>query len=120
MVSIKRVYEKPEKADGFRILVDRLWPRGINKEKSKIDLWLKDIAPGKDLRTWFCHDPEKWDAFRNRYFKELEALNEADGPLGVLLGHAHKGAVTLLYAAKDEHRNNAAALREYLRSRYKL
>jgi uncharacterized protein YeaO (DUF488 family) len=120
MVKIKRIYDKPTDADGSRILVDRLWPRGVSKKDAKVELWLKDIAPGNDLRKWFSHDPEKWDEFKRRYFKELDALTDKDGLLGIIVEHSRKGIVTLLYAAKDEDHNNAAALREYLHTKYKI
>ncbi len=120
MVKIKRVYDKPEDADGFRILADRLWPRGLSKKDAKVDLWLKEIAPENSLRKWFSHDPEKWDEFKQRYFKELGVLADNDNPLGVIIDHARKGAVTLLYAAKDEDHNNAVALLEYLKAKYKI
>jgi uncharacterized protein YeaO (DUF488 family) len=120
MVKIKRIYEKPSDADGFRILVDRLWPRGVSKKDANVELWLKEVAPGNDLRKWFSHDPEKWDEFKRRYFKELEALTGKDELLKAIVKHARKGAVTLLYAAKDEVHNNAAALREYLYARHKV
>ena len=120
MASIKRIYEKPSDADGFRILVDRLWPRGVSKKDAKVDLWLKEIAPGDDLRKWFSHDPEKWDEFRRRYFKELDAVTDREGVLGVIAEHARKGTVTLLYAAKDEDHNNAVALMEYLHTKHKV
>ncbi len=120
MVKIKRIYDKPSDADGFRILVDRLWPRGMNKKEAKIELWLKEIAPGNDLRKWFGHDPEKWDEFKRRYFKELEALPGKEELLSVIAERSRKGVVTLLYAAKDEHHNNAVALMEYLHAQHKI
>ena len=120
MASIKRIYEKPSDADGFRILVDRLWPRGVSKKDARVDLWLKEIAPGDDLRKWFSHDPGKWDEFRRRYFKELDAATDREGVLGVIAEHARKGTITLLYAAKDEDHNNAVALMEYLRTKHKI
>ncbi len=110
MIKIKRVYEKPEKSDGLRILVDRLWPRGLSKEKSKVDLWLKDIAPSDELRKWFGHDPEKWDEFRRRYFKELKDKKDL---VDLVIEKAH-GEVTLLYGTKEEKYNNAHALKEYI------
>lgn len=100
----------PEKSDGFRILVDRLWPRGITKEKAKIDLWLKDVAPSDKLRKWFGHDPKKWNEFKKRYFAEL-TNNPA---VEQLKKYIIKGNVTLLYSAKDENHNNAVALKEFL------
>jgi len=110
-VTIKRIYEPAAKADGFRILVDRLWPRGISKEKAHIDLWLKEIAPSTDLRNWFNHEPEKWKEFCARYKMELKdsaTLSE----LRVLL-RTHQD-VTLLYAAKDERYNQALALQQQI------
>lgn len=108
-VKIKRVYEKPDEEDGQRILVDRLWPRGLTKEKANIVLWLKDIAPSSALRKWFGHDPDRWDEFKNRYYLELKQNEE---PGSILRDHIRKGAVTLVYAAKDEKHNGALALKE--------
>lgn len=108
-IRIKRVYEKPAKEDGFRILVDRLWPRGLTKEKASVDLWLKDIAPTTELRKWFDHDPAKWNDFKKRYRLELKKNNE---PVLVLKEHLKKGIVTLVYAAKDEEHNEALVLKE--------
>jgi uncharacterized protein YeaO (DUF488 family) len=110
-IKIKRVYEKQAADDGRRFLVDRLWPRGIKKEALQVEAWLKDAAPSDRLRKEFHHEPEKWDDFKQAYFAELEANPEAWQPL---LEAAQAGPVTLLYAAKDEQYNNAAALREYL------
>lgn len=110
-VKIKRVYEAPGKADGIRILVDRLWPRGLTKEKAAVDLWLKDIAPSTELRKWFAHDPLKWDDFRKRYLKELKANPESVSRLREQL---LKGPVTLLYGARDEAHNEAEVLREWV------
>lgn len=107
----KRIYEPPENEDGTRILVDRLWARGISKTKAKVDLWLKDIAPTASLRKWFGHDPEKWDEFRKRYRSELGA---SQSQVKTLKDLASKGSVTLLYAAKDTTHNNAVVLKEYL------
>jgi uncharacterized protein YeaO (DUF488 family) len=106
---IKRVYAPPEESDGFRVLVDRLWPRGIAKEKARIDLWLKDVAPSDDLRRRFHGDPSKWREFVAAYAVELQ---EAPGRAAAeaLRQHAAEGPVTLLYAARDEAHNNAAAL----------
>ena len=113
MIKIKRVYEKPEDEDGIRILVDRLWPRGLTKEKASIDLWLKDIAPGTELRKWFGHDPSKWDEFRKRYCQELKNNIEQ----GLLLKQQmKKGTVTLVYGAKDEEHNEALVLKELFNS----
>lgn len=111
MIQVKRVYDAPELTDGFRILVDRLWPRGLSKEKLKMDLWIKDIAPSDDLRKWFSHDPAKWPEFKHRYFKELD---EKHKEIEQILSHVKNGTVTLLYSAKDETHNQAAALKEYL------
>ncbi len=110
-IRIKRTSEPFETSDGKRFLVDRLWPRGVRKEALRMDGWLKDVAPGTDLRKWFAHDPEKWDAFRQRYFAELDAQPEA---LQKLLAAARAGRVTLLYSARDREHNQAVALREYL------
>lgn len=108
-IRIKRVYEKPHKQDGHRILVDRLWPRGLTKEKAKIDLWLKDIAPSPELRKWFGHDPEKWPEFKKRYLAELKRNREAV----LLLKQAlDKDPATLVYGAKDEEHNAAVVLQE--------
>lgn len=108
-IRIKRVYDKPAKQDGRRILVDRLWPRGLTKDKAKVDLWLKDIAPGAELRKWFGHDPEKWPEFRKRYLAELKRNREAVKILKEELG---KGPATLVYGAKDEEHNAAVVLKE--------
>jgi uncharacterized protein YeaO (DUF488 family) len=110
-MKIKRVYEKPEKSDGIRILVDRLWPRGLTKEKAGIDLWLKDIAPSTELRKWFGHNPEKWKEFRKRYSAELKKNEEQ---LSLLKDQVKKGSVTLVYGAKDEEHNEALVLKELL------
>ena len=106
-MKIKRVYEKPEKEDGFRILVDRLWPRGLTKEKASIDLWLKEIAPSTELRKWFGHDPEKWEEFKKRYLLELK---ENEEPMDRLREQMKKENVTLVYAARDETHNEAIVL----------
>jgi uncharacterized protein YeaO (DUF488 family) len=111
MIQIKRVYDKVAESDGSRILVDRLWPRGLSKDKAKVDVWLKEIAPSDELRKWFGHDPEKWDEFRRRYFEELKDKKEL---AGMIIEKARSGAVTLLYGAKDEKYNNAVALKEFI------
>ena len=114
MIKLKRIYQTPQREDGLRILVDRLWPRGISKEKSCVDLWLKGIAPSDSLRKWFSHDPEKWLEFRRRYFEELKGKRAALPTLRLL---KRKGKpITLLYAAKDPAHNNAVVLREVLRA----
>lgn len=112
-LALKRVYEPPDAGDGTRILVDRLWPRGIAKDKARIDLWLKDIAPSAALRKRFHGKPDDWDAFCAAYCAELEDV-AAQAAAKDLLGRLRKGPVTLLYAARDEHRNNAVALRAWL------
>ena len=109
-VLLKRAYDAPAKADGERILVDRLWPRGVTKAKAKIDLWLKDVAPSTELRQWFGHDPEKWAEFKRRYRTELKR-NPA---LAELREHAERGDVTLVYAAHDEQHNQAVVLKQIL------
>ena len=112
-IELKRVYEPADKADGARILVDRLWPRGVSNEEAALDAWLKDLSPSTELREWFGHDPDKWAEFRRRYFAELEGEAET-AALAELRGWVKKGRVTLLYAAHDEAHNNAVALRDYL------
>jgi uncharacterized protein YeaO (DUF488 family) len=108
MIKVKRVYDKQEKDDGVRVLVDRLWPRGISK--SQINVWLKDIAPSNDLRKWFSHDPNKWEEFKSRYFKELNN----NPKVKVLVELVKKSEnITLLYSTKSPY-NNAIALKEYL------
>ena len=107
-IKVKRVYEKASKKnDGYRILIDRLWPRGLKKEEAHIDLWLKEIAPSTELRTWFKHEPAKWPEFKKRYFKELA---NKQALLNVMREKARVHPVTLLYGAKDEIHNNAVAL----------
>lgn len=110
-VKIKRVYEKPGRNDGTRILVDRLWPRGLTKEKAKVDLWLKEVAPSNELRKWFGHESEKWSEFQKRYRAELRKCNE---PLSLLRKAATKGPITLLFAASDEDHNEAVVLQNLL------
>ncbi len=111
MIRIKRIYEPPAATDGRRVLVDRLWPRGVSKDEAKVDEWLKEIAPSNELRTWFGHDPAKWAEFRTRYRDEIKGHGEL---LDRLRTEAHKGTVTLLFAAKDEEHNNAVVLKELL------
>jgi uncharacterized protein YeaO (DUF488 family) len=110
-ILIKRIYAIPAKSDGFRVLVDRLWPRGISKEQAKIDLWLPDLGPATALRQWFRHDPARWEEFCRRYVAELKTKQDL---VAELKGRAKRGAVTLLYSAKDEQHNQAVALRSYL------
>jgi uncharacterized protein YeaO (DUF488 family) len=111
-IYLKRIYDKPSPKDGFRILVDRLWHRGIKKEDAKIDLWCKDIAPSNDLRKWFGHNQAKWDEFRRRYFEEL--VNQ-QAEVSRLFDKIGKMPLTLLFSAKDKIYNNAAALLEYIK-----
>lgn len=113
-VKIKRVYDAPDGDDGTRILVDRLWPRGLTKERACVDVWLKDIAPSTELRKWFGHDPAKWEQFRERYHRELEANVNL---VSLLKEKLKGGAVTLLFAAKDAEHNEAVALQEWLNRR---
>lgn len=113
LIKAKRIYDAPAADDGMRILVDRLWPRGMKKDGATFDLWLKEIAPSDALRQWFGHDPAKWAEFKKRYFAELRIKQDS---VAVLRQHAQADAVTLLYSAKDEKHNNAMALLEYLQS----
>ncbi len=115
MVKIKRVYEPAAPSDGFRVLVDRLWPRGVSKQKAGVDLWLKEIAPSEALRKWFGHDPGRWGQFQTRYRRELRAREGAVQQLQAAL--KQHGTITLLYSARDERHNNAVALRAFLRGR---
>lgn len=110
-IKIKRVYEHPEKDDGMRILVDRLWPRGLTKEKAAVDLWLKEIAPSTELRKWFDHDPEKWKRFRSRYETEIR---HNDDLIKVLKDKARQGTITLVYGARDGKHNEALVLKHFL------
>lgn len=111
MIQLKRVYEKPSKEDGQRILVERLWPRGLSKEKAKIDVWLKDIAPSTELRKWYNHELPKWPEFREKYITELKANKSIVEHLKELL---KKGPTTFVYAAKDEGHNSALVLKDFL------
>jgi uncharacterized protein YeaO (DUF488 family) len=110
-IRLKRAYESAEPSDGLRVLVDRLWPRGLHKDESRIDLWLKEIAPSDELRKWFGHDPARWDGFQQKYLAELR--DRAD-LLRTIEDALHEGPVTLLFAAHDEDHNNAVALKEVL------
>lgn len=110
-IKIKRVYEQPDTGDGKRILVDRLWPRGLTKEKASVDVWLKEIAPSTKLRKWFGHDPAKWKEFQKRYKQELKSNNEQ---VLILKEEVKKGIATLVYGAKDEEHNEALVLKELL------
>lgn len=113
MIQRKRVYEKPSRKDGLRILVDRLWPRGLTKERAAVKLWLKDVAPSPELRKWFGHDPAKWEQFQVRYRKELRENKDA---LELLREKSEERNVTLLYAARDEEHNEAVVLKKILES----
>ena len=114
MIQIKRAYERTGKDDGKRILVERLWPRGVKRAELRLDQWIKDIAPSTALRQWFQHDPAKWGEFRRRYFRELEQHADVWQPL---LALARRGLVTLIYSAHDTEHNNAVALKEFLQAR---
>lgn len=109
-IKTKRVYDHADAKDGFRILVDRLWPRGLSKEDAKVDLWLKSIAPSNELRKWYNHDSDKWLEFKKRYFSELD-LN---GEVPELLSYVKHGYVSFLYSSKEQKYNNATALKEYI------
>ncbi|SNB46936.1 DUF488 domain-containing protein [Geobacter sp. DSM 9736] len=111
MIEIKRIYDPPSPSDGLRILVDRLWPRGVRKDEALVDEWLKELAPSDELRKWFGHDPAKWEEFRGRYRRELAAHREI---LDRLKRDAEREKVTLLFAAKDAEHNNAVVLKEFL------
>lgn len=114
MLRLKRVYEPRDSSDGRRILVDRLWPRGLSKEKAAIDEWMKEIAPSAELRRWFGHDPEKWPEFQRRYKQELRAQADLVREIAKLASH---GRVTLVYGARDEAHNDAVVLAAVVRSR---
>jgi len=111
MIKLKRIYEAPSEDDGIRILVERLWPRGISKEKAQVDEWLKEIAPSPELRKWFQHDPAKWPEFQKRYRKELDQNKER---VKELKRRARGKTVTFVYAARDEEHNSAVLLKEYI------
>ena len=115
-VRLKPASEQPARGDGTRVLVDGAWPRGVSKEDADIDLWLKDIAPTPRLRKWFGHDPDKWDEFQRRYFKELDTKHQV---IAELLEMARRGRVTLVFGARNGEHNSAAALRDYLLSKRK-
>jgi len=113
MIKIKRIYDPPLKADGYRILVDRLWPRGVKKDNAAIDVWLKEIAPSTALRKWFNHEPEKWDLFKIKYFEELSTNDAVKDLLKVC---ENNSVVTLLFAARDQNYNHALVLKSFLES----
>jgi uncharacterized protein YeaO (DUF488 family) len=110
-IRIKRAYDRPEADDGVRILVERLWPRGLSKKDAQVDNWLKDAAPSTELRKWFSHDPSKWEEFKRRYYRELDRNPDA---LNHLLEITQKGDVTFVYSSREERFNSAHALKEYL------
>jgi uncharacterized protein YeaO (DUF488 family) len=111
MIRLKRVYDPPDPGDGARLLVERLWPRGMKKEDLRLDGWLKEVAPSQALRRWFAHDPARWEEFQRRYRAELDAHPEAWQPI---LEAAQQGDVTLLYSARDTQHNSAVVLKAYL------
>jgi uncharacterized protein YeaO (DUF488 family) len=113
VIQLKRAYDPPGSDDGCRVLVDRLWPRGVSKRAARINLWLKEIAPSAALRQWFGHDPAKWREFRARYFRELQ---NNGATVEQLMAHVRHGTVTLVYGAKDQECNDAVALKEFLES----
>jgi uncharacterized protein YeaO (DUF488 family) len=116
-IKIERIYDNPEGDNSFRILVDRLWPRGLSKDKVKIDLWQKDIAPSDSLRKWFAHDENKWNDFRRKYFIELDKKNNLVNT--IIKQSKVQDSITLLYGTKEHRFNNAAALKEYLQNKVK-
>lgn len=110
-ILVKRVYEPASPGDGFRVLVDRLWPRGLSKREARIDLWARDASPSTALRRWYDHDPDRWDEFRRRYFEELREGVES---LETIRARARSGTVTLVFASRELRYNNAVALKEFL------
>lgn len=112
-ISLKRVYDEPAASDGKRVLVDRLWPRGLSKERAHVDAWLKEVAPSNELRKWFAHDPAKFEEFRRRYAEELESA-EGQAALEELRTFSKQGTLTLLFAAHDTEHNNAVVLHDLL------
>ena len=117
MLRVKRAYEPASRLDGYRILIDRLWPRGVSKENAAIDEWMKEVAPSAQLRRWFGHDPEKWREFRRRYRRELQARDHLLRAIAALASHRR---VTLVYGARDEEHNDAVVLAELIGARMKL
>lgn len=111
LLRVKRIYDNAAPADGTRVLIDRLWPRGVSKERASIDYWAKDVAPSDELRKWYGHDPNKWDEFRRRYFAELDGNPAGLAALREQLG---AGPATIVFASREEQLNNATALLEYL------
>jgi len=115
VLKVKRIYETPATSDGYRVLVDRLWPRGVSKQAAHVDLWMKEIAPSSDLRQWFGHDPQRWAGFQRRYRRELRQMPQLTKQLKQLIKE-HR-SVTLVFSARDDRRNQAVALRAFLRPR---
>jgi uncharacterized protein YeaO (DUF488 family) len=113
-IRLRRAYEPPARSDGYRVLVDRIWPRGVSRDELRVADWLKEVAPSTELRKWFDHDPAKWAAFKDRYFLELDKQPEV---IERLLIKCREGTVTLVFGAKDSRYNNAVALKEYLEQR---
>ena len=113
MIKVKRIYDPPARDDGFRVLVDRLWPRGMRKDDAGIDLWLKEVAPSTELRRWYGHDPAKWAEFRRRFRTELQQQAKA---VALLRDKADRGTLTLLYSSRESEHNNAVALKAILRA----
>jgi uncharacterized protein YeaO (DUF488 family) len=114
MIKLKRVYEEPSGDDGFRVLVERLWPRGVKKEDARLDLWLKDVSPSAELRKWYNHDVAKWSEFQKRYRAELPQRQDS---LKMIVEKQRQGTVTFVYAARDREHNSALVLKEFLDSR---
>lgn len=113
-ITVKRAYEAPEERDGRRILVDRVWPRGVRKDELRLDAWYRDLAPSTELRKWFAHDPERWSEFQKRYAAELKRA-QARERIRELAALGKRGRVTLIYSARDEEHNQAIVLRDYLK-----
>ena len=114
MITLKRAYDPIARTDGRRVLVERLWPRGLSKARLGVDDWLKEVGPSTSLRKWFGHDPKKWDTFRRRYARELDSRQDAWRPI---VSAARRGRVTLVYSSHDTEHNNAVALQDYLRAK---
>jgi uncharacterized protein YeaO (DUF488 family) len=117
MIRVRRVYERADITDGTRILVDRAWPRGIRRNTTNVDIWLKNIGPTDELRKWFAHDPRKWVSFKSKYFKELAGSKPVVDLLKIIRA---TDSVTLVYATQDEEHNSAVALREFLKRKFKI
>lgn len=115
-IRVERIYDEPQGDKSFRILVDKLWPRGLKKDKVSIDLWQRDIGPSDSLRKWFAHDANKWSKFKNQYFKELDNNKDL---VGMIVDKANEQPITLLYSAREQRFNNAVALKEYLEKKIK-